>query len=339
MSKKTVLVTRKIPEAGLSLLRKSAIVKICSEIDDTLPEREELIKGVKTADVIISLVTEKIDLEIMESNPKLLGISNYAVGYDNIDVKTATELGIPVTNTPGVLTDTTADLAWALLMAVARRIPAADKFARKKQFKTWSPNLMLGTDISTGGLKKQKTLGIIGYGKIGKAVHKRANGFDMKVIAHDPYQKGTIEKTFEYRELDDLLRESDFITIHVPMNEKTKHLIGEREFNLMKKTAFIINTARGPIIEEKELIKALSEGKIAGAGLDVYENEPDIPDELIKMENVVLLPHIGSASTDTRNEMAKLAASNATYLLNGKKCEFTVNPKVYESEAYENRLK
>ncbi len=195
MAKKIVYVTRKIPDAGLNMLYPIANVKLISESGDFQPTREEVIQGVKGADVIISLVTEKIDREIMESNPRLIGISNYAVGYDNIDIKSAVELGIPVTNTPGVLTDTTADIAWALLMATARRITESDRFLRSKKFKIWSPNLLLGNDISKGGSKSPKTLGIIGYGKIGKAVHKRSIGFDMNVIVYDTDNKEEIEKT------------------------------------------------------------------------------------------------------------------------------------------------
>lgn len=341
MPKETIFVTRRIPEAGLKLIRKSARLNLWKSEENGIPPRKDVIAGFKKADVVLCLLSEKMDREIMEINPDLLGISNYAVGYDNIDINSATELGIPVTNTPDVLTDTTADTAWALIMAVSRRIVEADKFVRAKKFKLWTPGLMLGSDVSKGGFGKPKTLGIIGYGKIGKAVHKRASGFDMKVIAYDPSQKKVIDKTKNaaYRSLNRLLKESDFITIHTPLNKETKHLIGDKEFKLMKKSAFIINTSRGPVIDEKALIKALSKGMLAGAGLDVFEKEPYIPAELLKMQNVVLLPHAGSASHDTRDAMAVLAASNALKLLNGNKSSFTINPGVYKTKAYKNRIK
>ena len=339
MAQKSIFLTRWIPEAGLELLREKTNLHLYSSNKEKIPAKNDTVEGVKNAYVLISLVTEKIDRDIMEANPNLLGISNYAVGYDNIDIHSATQLGIPVTNTPGVLTDTTADIAWALIMAVSRRIVEADKFLRNKKFKTWVPDLMLGADISKGGSKKQKTLGIIGYGKIGKAVRKRAAGFDMKVIVYSPNEAEHIKKTdvFEYCELDELLKESDFITLHTPLNETTKHLIGERELSLMKETAYLINTSRGPVVDEQALIKALKEKKIAGAGLDVFEREPHVPDELIELDNVVLLPHIGSASTDTRNEMARMTANNALSLLNGEKSGFTVNPDVYNSEEYKKK--
>ncbi|MGZ3525172.1 MAG: 2-hydroxyacid dehydrogenase, partial [Thermodesulfobacteriota bacterium] len=308
-----VFVTRMIPEAGLTLLRKEAKVDVWPGPEDETPPKEEMIRGVRKADVLLCLLTEEIDRAIMEANPRLLGIANLAVGYNNIDVRTATELGIPVTNTPGILTDTTADLAWALIMAVARNIVQGHQYLKEGRFKIWGPNILLGMDVSPGGSGKPKTLGIIGFGRIGQAVMKRSKGFDMVVLAYDPLQKETIEQTqgVEYRELDDLLRESDFITLHPVLSEETHHLIGERELSLMKPTAFLVNTSRGPIIDEKALVKALQEGRIAGAGLDVYENEPDLAPGLMECEKVVLLPHLGSASRETRDKMATMAAMNA----------------------------
>jgi glyoxylate reductase len=335
-----VFVTRLIPEAGLALLRKEAEVGVWPGPEDATPSKEEIIRGVRKADVLLCLLTEIMDRAIMEANPKLLGISNHAAGYNNIDVEIATELGIPVTNTPGVLTDTTADLAWTLIMAVARNIVQGHQYVKEGRFKIWGPKLLLGMDVSPGGSGKLKTLGIIGFGRIGQAVFKRSKGFDMRVLAYDPFQKETIEKTegIEYRELPDLLRESDFITLHSSLSEETHHLIGEKELSLMKPTAYLINTSRGPIIDEKCLVKALQEKRIAGAGLDVYENEPDLAPGLMECENVVLLPHLGSASRETRDQMATMAATNALSLLKKEKAPNTVNPEVYHTDAYRRRI-
>jgi glyoxylate reductase len=335
-----VFVTRLIPEAGLSLLRKEAEVDVWPGPEDETPLKGEIIQGVKKADVLLSLLTEEIDRAIMEANPKLLGIANHAVGYNNIDVKTATQLGLPVTNTPGVLTDTTADLAWTLIMAVARNIIQGHQYIKEGRFKIWGPKLLLGMDVSPGGSGKPKTLGIIGFGRIGQAVFKRSEGFDIRVLAYDPFQKETIEKTegIEYRELPSLLQESDFITLHSSLSEKTHHLIGEREFSLMKSTAYLINTSRGPVIDEKALVKALQEKRIGGAGLDVYEDEPKLAPGLMECENVVLLPHLGSASRETRDKIATMAATNALYLLKKEKAPNTINTEVYDTDAYRRRI-
>jgi glyoxylate reductase len=250
-------------------------------------------------------------------------------------------LGLPVTNTPGILTDTTADLAWTLIMAVARNIVQGHQYVREGRFKIWNPKLLLGMDVSPGGSGKRKTLGIVGFGRIGQAVLKRSKGFSMRVLVYDPFQKEAIERTegVEYRELSDLLRESDFITLHTSLSEKTRHLIGEREFSIMKPTAYLINTSRGPIIDEKALVKALREKRIAGAGLDVYENEPDLAPGLMECGNVVLLPHLGSASRETRDKMATMAATNAVSMLKKEKAPNTVNPEVYHTDAYRRRIK
>jgi glyoxylate reductase len=335
-----VFVTRSIPEAGLALLRKEASVDVWPGPEDETPSKEEILQGVKKADVLLCLLTEEIDRAVMEANPRLLGIADHAVGYNNIDVETATRLGIPVTNTPGVLTDTTADLAWTLIMAVARNIVQGHQYVKEGRFKIWGPKLLLGMDVSPGGSGNRKTLGIVGFGRIGQAVFKRSKGFDMRVLVHDPFQKETIERTggVNYRELPDLLQESDFITLHTSLSEKTRHLIGEREFSKMKPTAYLINTSRGPIIDEKAMVKALREKRIAGAGLDVYENEPDLAPGLMECDNVVLLPHLGSASRETRDKMATLAATNALSMLKKEKAPNTVNPEVYHTEAYRRRI-
>jgi glyoxylate reductase len=338
--RKTALVTRKIPEAGLELLRKEADLILIREDSSELPAKAEILLQIAKVDVLIALLTEKIDREILMANPRLVGVSNYAVGFDNIDLACATELGIPVTNTPGVLTDTTADTAWALIMATARRIIEADQFVREQRFKAWIPDLLLGADVSLGGSRKPKTLGIIGYGKIGQAVRRRAMGFDMRILVYSPQGREAVKATegITFCELDELLRESDFITLHTPLSSATRHLIGARELSLMKKTAILINTARGPVVDEQALISALQQKLIAGAGLDVYEREPHVPDSLLSLDNVVLLPHIGSSSVDTRNEMARMAAQNALALLKGKKPEYTVNPEVYRTAAYAEKI-
>lgn len=335
-----VFVTRLIPEAGLAILRGEAEVDVWPGPEDGTPSKEEIIQGVRRANVLLSLLTETVDHFIMEVNPKLLGVANHAVGYNNIDVETATQLGIPVTNTPGVLTDTTADLAWALIMAVARNIVQGHQYVKEGRFKIWGPKLLLGIDVSPGGSGKPKTLGIIGFGRIGQAVFKRSKGFDMPVLAYDPFQKEAIEQTegVEYRNLRDLLRESDFITLHPALSEKTHHLIGEKELLMMKPTAFLINTSRGPIIDERALVKALQEKRIGGVGLDVYENEPNLAPGLLECKNVVLLPHLGSASRETRDKMATMAATNALSLLKKEKAPDTVNPEVYGTEAYRRRI-
>jgi glyoxylate reductase len=277
----------------------------------------------------------------MMVNPNLRGIANYGVGYDNIDVVSATELGIPVTNTPGVLTETTADLAWALLMTTARKIPQAHNYTLSGQWRGPGGKVFMGQDIGPGGSNRPKVLGIIGFGRIGQAVMRRSRGFKMKGVAYDPFMKQVIEQTrgVEYRELDDLLKESDFVTLHCPLTKETHHLIGKGELDLMKPTAILINTSRGPVVDEKALVSALKKGKIAGAGLDVYEKEPKLSPGLSKLENVVLLPHIGSLTKDTREQMAVVAAKNALAMLRGKRPPNMVNPEVFESPEYLRKLR
>jgi glyoxylate reductase len=335
-----VFVTRLIPEAGLALLRREAEVDVWPGPEDGVPTQEEVIQGIKKADVLLSLLTEMIDRSVMEANPRLLGVANMAVGYNNIDVEAATQLGIPVSNTPGVLTDTTADLAWALIMAVARNIVQGHEYMKEGRFKIWGPKILLGMDVSPGGNGKPRTLGIIGFGRIGQAVFKRSKGFDMRVLAYDPFQKETIERTegIEYQELPDLLRESDFVTLHTSLSDETFHLIGEEELSLMKPTSYLINTSRGPVIDEKALVKSLQEKRIAGAGLDVYEHEPKLAPGLMECENVVLLPHLGSASRETRDKMATMAATNTLAFLRKERAPNTVNPEVYHTPAYRHRI-
>ncbi len=319
----TILVTRQIPEAGLQILRKHFKNVIVNTKDRNFTH-DELVKKVRGIDALLCLLNDTIDAEVIANMDKCKVISNYAVGFNNIDIDEATKRGIIVTNTPGVLTDATADLTWGLILAVTRRIIEADKFVRRKKFKGWAPLLLLGTELAG------KTLGIIGAGRIGTAVGLRAKGFKMKVLYFNLNKNETLEEEVGAKKvsLDTLLKNSDVITIHVPLTPKTRHLIGERELKLMKKTAYLINTSRGEVIDEKALIKALKNKKIAGAGLDVFEQEPFVPDELLKLENVVLTPHIGSATAEARTKMAIVAAENIVKVLTGKIPANVVNPEV-----------
>ena len=316
--KPILFLTRRIPEPAIKRLEEKFTLKI-NPYNRALTH-QELIEGVKDAEALICLLTDNIDKEVISAAPKLKVISSYAVGYNNIEVEYATQLGIAVCNTPGVLTETTADLTWALILATCRRISESERFLRKGNFKGWEPMLMLGLDVYG------KTLGIIGMGRIGQAVAKRATGFEMRIIY---YNDSSLSQTlaFEAREvtLKTLLQEADIITLHLPLTKETFHLISKEEFALMKESAVLINTSRGAVIEEKELIKALKTKRIFAAGLDVYENEPDIPQELLALENVVLLPHIGSASIETRTKMALLAAENAIAVMEGKEPPAKVN--------------
>ena len=325
---KRILVPWNMPEIGREVLKKSkAKVTYLHGPKGEIPSLKELTETARHAEVLIPRGTQEVPRRVLEANPALRGVANYGVGYDSVDVASATEFGIPVTNTPGVLTETTADLAWALLMATARWIPQAHMFTLSGEWKVGARTFM-GLDIGPGGSNRPKVLGIIGFGRIGQAVARRSRGFKMKVIAYDPPFKGMIEKMkgVSYRALDDLLKESDFISIHTPLTQDTRHLIGERELHLMKPTAVLINTSRGPVVDEKALVSALKQKRIAAAGLDVFEKEPKLAPGLTKLDNVVLLPHIGSATNDTRGQMAVLAAKNAIAMLQGKRPPNIVNP-------------
>jgi glyoxylate reductase len=285
--------------------------------------------GVRDCQGLLSLLTDPIDAEVMDAGPNLKVISNYAVGYNNIDVEAASARGIYVGNTPGVLTDTTADMAWALLMAVGRRIVEGDKYVRALEWKTWEPQLLLGTDVYGA------TLGIVGLGRIGQAVARRAKGFDMRLLYHDVMRNEEAEQSLglEYVELDDLLRQSDFVSLHCPLTEGTTHLIGTREFELMGPESYLINTSRGPVVDEAALYEALRDGKIRGAGLDVTEVEPISDDSpLLSLDNLVICPHIASASFKTRNKMATMAAENLIAGLQGKPLPNCVNPEIKSAQ-------
>jgi glyoxylate reductase len=331
-----------MPDLGKEVLKKAKVEVVSLHgPKGELPTLEEFIEGVKDVHVLISRALQPVPREVIAANPDLWGISNYGVGFDNIDIACATELGVPVTNTPEVLTETTADLAWALLMATARKIPQAHHYTISGQWTGPVGEALMGMDIGPGGSNRRKVLGIIGFGRIGQAVMRRSRGFKMRVVAYDPFLRKTIEGTkgVEYRELDDLLRESDFVSLHCPLTDQTHHLIGRRELDLMKPTAILINTSRGPVVDEKALIWALKEGKIKGAGLDVYEEEPRISPDLLQLDSVVLLPHVGSATKDTRVQMAVMAAKNAVTLLRGKRPAQVVNPEVFESPEYLRKFK
>ena len=319
-----IFVTRKIPKEGLDILRKHHEVEINPY--DCVLTKKEIIKGLNGKDGLLCLLTDQIDKEVIESEKKLKMIANYAVGYNNIDVKTATRHKIPVSNTPDVLTDTTAEMAWALLFSVTRRIVEGDKFTRSGKFKGWAPMLMLGQDVTN------KTLGVIGTGRIGTAFAMKSKGFGMNVLYHDKKTNKKLERDLNSKKvsLKKLLQKSDFISMHVPLLKTTKHMIGEEEFKLMKETAVFINTSRGLVVDEKALVKALKNKWIFGAGLDVYEDEPKITEELKNLDNVVLQPHSASATIDTRTKMAIIASENMIKGLKGEKPPNCVNPEIFK---------
>lgn len=323
--KPKVFITRKIPNSGIDLLRKYCEVKLYPQ--DNVISRKELLAGVKWCDALLCLLTDKVDKQIIDANPKLKIISNYAVGFDNIDVQYATVKRIPVTNTPGVLTDAVAEHAIALMLAVTKRIAEADRFTRSGKYKGWEPLLLLGTEL------KGKTLGIVGLGRIGSGVaHRAQQGLDMNIIYTDIQKNKEFEKEFSatFYPLPELLKRADIISIHVPLLPSTHHLIGAKELATMKKTAYLINTSRGPVIDERALVQALQKKQITGAGLDVYEFEPKLMLGLTKLENVVLTPHTASATIEARSAMSKLAAKNILNVLHGEKAQATINPEVYE---------
>jgi glyoxylate reductase len=308
-SKPKLLLTRLLPQKAMEKLKEAFEVHAnTSERAMLAHEMKEHITG---KDALVCLLSDTIDRSLIEATDKLKVIANYAVGYNNIDLEAAKARGIAVCNTPGVLTESTADLAWALIMASARCIPQSDKYTREGKFVGWEPLLFLGKDVH------HKTLGILGMGRIGQAVARRAVGFGMKVIYHGPQIK-ELNIPAQYVDFETLLRESDILSLHLPLSSVTRHLIGEKELKAMKPGAILINTARGAIVDEKILIKALSEGWIWAAGLDVYEDEPEIPADLKRLSNVVILPHIGSASMETREEMGMMAARNAIAVIQGK---------------------
>jgi glyoxylate reductase len=310
---KSVLISNVLPREAVQMIPDEISVEL-NDSDQPLP-KADLIRRLKGKDGLICHIISTIDDEVLSAAPGLKVVSNVAVGFNNIDVAAARKRGVVVTNTPDVLTETTADFAWALLMAAARRVVEADHFARSGQWTRWQWDLLWGNDIHG------KTLGIIGFGRIGRAVARRALGFGMRVLYHDAVRADAgaeRELKATYAEPDVVLRESDFVSLHTLFIPDTRHLINERALRLMKKTAILVNAARGPIVDEAALVKALTEGWIAGAGLDVFEEEPKIHPGLLPLKNVVLAPHIASASLDTRLAMATLAVRNCLAVLDGK---------------------
>ncbi|HQU32456.1 MAG: D-glycerate dehydrogenase [Planctomycetia bacterium] len=319
-----VSITRQIPEEGITLLKNSCLTVEMNPYDRSLTY-DELLQQVKGRDAILTMLSDRLDARLINDAKNLKVIANYAVGYDNIDVKAATAKGIVVTNTPGVLTDSTADMAWALLFSVTRRIVEGDKLTRAGKFTGWAPMMLLGGDLIG------KTLGIVGAGRIGTAMAMRSRGWDMRVLYTTRSSRNPIlEENLHAKrvDLETLLKESDFISIHAPLSEKTRHLIGAKKLSLMKRTAYLINTGRGAVIDEVALISALRNKRIAGAGLDVYEEEPKLKPGLAELDNVVLAPHLGSATVETRTKMSLMAAENIIAVLNGQKPPNCVNPEV-----------
>ncbi len=314
-------VTRVIPQPGIDLLREHLTVTV-NEGDQQL-STDELKKYASSQDALMTLLTDRIDRAVLEAgHGRLKIVANVAVGYDNIDVEAASELGILVTNTPGVLTETTADFAWALLMGIARRTAEAQAYLRAGKFQGWGIMLMLGEDVYG------KTLGLVGYGRIGRAVAKRASGFDMTVQYYDPVISDEDAQALlpaRQVDLDTLLRTSDFVSVHTPLIPETTHLIGAAEFASMKSTAYLINTSRGPVLDEAALADALAANTIRGAALDVFEREPEVEPRLMELDNVLITPHIASASVATRTRMATMAAENVIACLGGERPPSALN--------------
>jgi glyoxylate reductase len=322
--KPKIYITRKIPDITLQKLKKNCDVTMWEEEETPVP-RDVLREQLKTVDGLYCLLTEQIDSELLKEATNLKVISNLAVGFNNIDIEAASEKGIMVTNTPGVLTESTADLAFTLLMATARRIPEASEFLRTGKWKAWAPMMLTGQDVFGA------TLGIVGMGRIGEAVAKRAKGFDMEVLYYNRSRKPEVEGELgvTYVELQNLLKRSDYVVILVPYSEETKNLISKRELSLMKETSILINVARGGIVNEYDLYHALKEQKIWAAGLDVFEQEPvSLKHPLLSLPNVVVLPHIGSASIKTRMKMSELAAENLLQALAGETPQHLVNKEI-----------
>ena len=315
-----VLVTGILPDDVMAMIQKEHEVE--ANYEDRPIDRERLLQAIADKDGLLCMISDAVNEELLNRAPRLKVIANFGVGFNNIDLEAATRRSILVSNTPGVLTDATADTAFALILSVARRVVEGDAVTRRGEFRFWAPFHFLGREVSG------KTLGIVGMGRIGRAVARRARGFDMKIIYCDSYRLGPDEeKDLGARQvnLDTLISTADFITIHVPLTGETRHLIDRRALEKMKPTSFLINTSRGPVIDEKALVEALRENRIAGAGLDVYENEPDLAPGLAALNNVVLLPHVGSATLETRTAMARLAAENLLAGLRGEKPSCCIN--------------
>jgi len=318
-----ILVSRHVFPEAIDILEPVADIQYNDSSTGLSPQ--DLRTAVAGKQAVVCQLTDRIDSAFMESGSDLKVISNVAVGFDNIDIPAATERGIVVTNTPGVLTDTTADLAFTLMVSAARRIAEADRFLRSGRWQQWEIDMMTGHDIHG------HTLGIFGLGRIGQGMARRASGFDMRVIYHDEARAAAHKEKewgVEYVDRETLFRDSDFLSVHVPLKEQTRHAVGKNEFALMKANAVLINTSRGPVVDEKALADALEQGQIASAGLDVFEEEPIVEPRLLALENLVLVPHIGSASIKTRTRMCTMAAENAAAVLSGQRPPNPVNPEV-----------
>ncbi len=327
MSKPKVFVARKMAPEALEKIAGATEMELWD--GELPPPRDVYLEKVRDIDGLLSILTDKIDAEIMDASPRLKIVSNLAVGFDNIDVPAATSRGILVGNTPGVLTETTADFAFTLLMAAARRVVEGDKYTRRGDWKTWGPMILLGYDVH------HATLGIIGSGRIGMEMAKRARGFDMKVLYHDVVRRKPEEEAalgLEYvPNLEELLSRADFVTVHVPLTADTHHMISTREFAAMKPTAVLVNSARGPVVDPKALYEALKSGQIFAAGLDVTDPEPiPMDDPLLTLDNIVIAPHIASGSVATRTKMANMAAANLLAGLKGELPPNCVNPEVLQ---------
>ena len=320
-----VLVTQQVPESALTLLRSFARIDMNPDRDE-IWTKDQVMAHLPGHDALYCMLTNPVDGAVLDAEPAVKIVANVAVGFNNVDLAAATQRGVAVTNTPGVLTDTTADFAWALLLTAARRVAEGDRFTRAGRFHGWGPMMMLGADV-TG-----KTLGVVGFGRIGRAVAERARGFRMNVLYYDSLLADDAterELNAAYRDLESLLAEADFVSLHVNYTPQTHHLIGAAELARMKPTAYLINTARGAVVDEAALVVALQAGQIAGAGLDVYEDEPAINPGLLALDNAVLAPHIASASIETRTAMATIAAQNIKALFEGRRPPNLVNPEVW----------
>jgi glyoxylate reductase len=321
-----IVVTRRIPEPAVELLREAGDVWVSP--DDRPLETQELHDAVKGADIAVTLLHDKVDDAFLDAaGDQLRAVCNVAVGFDNIDVPAATKRGVLITNTPAVLTEATADLAMTLILAVTRRIGEGERLLRRREEWSWHMFMLLGMGL------QDKTLGVVGMGAIGQSVARRAKAFGMEIVYSDARQASEeVERELGAKrvELEELLRTADVVTVHAPLMDETRHLIDAETLGLMKETAYLVNSARGPIIDEAALVDALQAGKIAGAGLDVFENEPDVHPGLLELDNVVILPHLGSATIETRTAMGVLAAKNAIAVLNGDKPPTPVNPEVLE---------
>jgi len=322
-SRPSILISRELPDEAVRLARSRAEVDV--HAGDRPLAKPELVARLQSRQGLICLITDAIDDELLAACPDLRVVANVAVGFNNVDVAAATRRGVVVTNTPDVLTDTTADFTWALLMATARRVVEGDRYVREGKFKQWEFMLLLGGDIHG------KTLGIVGFGRIGRAMARRALGFGMRVLYQDAMPADpAAERELNARRVDlpTLLRESDFVTVHTPLLPETQHLLDAGALKAMKRTAYLINASRGPVVDEAALVRALQEGWIAGAGLDVFEEEPKVHPGLVGLANVVLAPHIASASSDTRLKMATLAVDNCLAVLEGRTPPTPVNPEL-----------